>query len=286
MKSLKPVVGNWPAVHLKNAWSRMTVGTWCDYNHYGTKGMFSPFAWAPWSMRGTIEQGSLYRPGIRCSSVTDAWRLYYGLKVIQLSDASGSTVGTPRWQGSNAEAKLLTRRVDPDLWLAWNHVMVGEDGYEYKKFSKPPLWVVTPREIKMWEDLPPVGKETHFMEDIYNEETGDYETSESGVRMWPWWYAETSGGRLTGAVYLQVSCGFGGRYYQKGGNYYAIQVYLGCNRYYFSYQTNPKTFNVNKEACGVSFELYGCYFATKAGNLGLGTPSLTQPESRFKGDWI
>lgn len=286
MNSLRPIVGNFPAEHLSQAWIQMSVGKYEDWNHYSTKGMFSPFAWAPWRMRGTIEEGSKFRPGIRCASVSDAWKLYYGLTTIELSDVSGSKYGTPRWDASGATAVKATRRADPDLWLAWNHVDVDDGaGGTYQEFSRPPEVLMTIRDAKKWDDLPPAGKEIHFMEDLHDGD-GVYSNSRSRVRMWPWWYAETSGGELTGAVFLQVAHGFSGRYYLYASSYYHIQCYLGCQPYYFAYETQPKTFTISKQACGVNFELYGCYFATKGGNLGLKTPDIQAPKGRFEGAWF
>lgn len=284
MNALRPFAGNFTADHLRQAWNQMSLGTYEDWNHYGTKGMFSAFAWSPWRFRGAVEAGSLYRPAIRCASVSDAWKLYYGLTRIDLADATGRTSGVPRWQASGAVRMVCTRRADPELWLAWNHVDMDDGaGGTYQAFSRPPEVLATHPEVKRWEDLPPVGKESHFMEDFYGE-GGKYDTTVSRVRMWPWWYAETSGGELTGAVYLQMAFGFSGRYYRTGG-YFAIQCNLGCQRYYFSYSTQPKTFTINKSACGVNFQLYGCYFATRTGTLGLVTPVLTDPQKRFAGEW-
>ena len=285
MNSLKPIIGTFPADNLRQGWTKMTGGDYWQYNHYGTKGMFSPFAWAPWRMRGTIEQGSKYKPGIRCASLSDAWKLFYGLTRIELADASGRTSGVPRWQASGAGRVVVTRRADPDLWLNWNYVEESDGvGGTYKKFSRPPEVLTTRKDVKKWWDILPARQEDWFMSDTYDD-NGEYLGSEAKVRWWPWWYAETSAGKLTGAVYMQISSGFSGRYYRYASSYYAIQVSLGCHPCYYDYAVQPKTFVINKQACGVSFELYGCYFATRLGNLGLSTPTLTEPQKRFQGEW-
>ena len=284
MNTLKPFAGNFVADHLRQSWTRMSLGTYNDWNHYGTKGMFAPFAWGPWRFRGAVEAGSQYRPGIRCASVSDAWRLYYGLTRIVLADVTGKTSGVPRWQASGAGEMVCTRRADPDLWLAWNHVDRDDGGGGvYQEYSRPPEMLVTHKDVKRWDDLPPVGREGFFMEDVYDWE-GNYDTTVSRLRLWPWWYAETQGGVPTGAVHLVVANSFSGRYY-RGTGYFAIQCYLGCQRYYYSYEVQPRTFVISKQACGVSFQLYGCYFATKLGSLGLATPLLTDPQKRFEGSW-
>lgn len=286
MNSLKPISGTFPADHLRQGWEKMSVGDYYQFGHYGTKGMFSPFAWAPWRMRGTIEKGSMYRPGIRCACVSDAWKLFYGLTRIELSDASGRTSGVPRWQASGAVRVIATRRADPDVWLEWYHVEESDGaGGTYKKFSRPPEVLTTARDVKKWWDMLPARTEDWFMSDSYDEESGEYLGSDFKVRWWPWWYAETSGGKLTGAVYMQITSGFSGRYYRYASSYYNIQVALGCQPYYYDYQVQPKTFTIKKQACGVSFDLYGCYFATKSGNLGLSTPVLTYPAQRYQGAW-
>ncbi len=285
MNTLRPIVGNFPADHLRQGWTKMAVGDYYQFNHYGGRGMFSPFAWTPWRMRGTIEKGSKYRPGIRCASVSDAWKLFYGLTRIELSDASGRPSGVPRWQASGAVGVVATRRADPELWLEWNHVEEDDGaGGTYKKFSCPPEVLTTPKDVKKWWDILPTRGEDYFMSDSYGDK-GEYLGSEAKVRWWPWWYAETSGGKLTGAVYLQIACGFSGRYYRYASSYYNIQVALGCQPYYYDYEVQHKTFTINKNACGVSFELYGCYFATKIGNLGLSTPTLSYPQQRYQGAW-
>lgn len=284
MNNLRPFAGDFAADQLRNSWQKMTVGTYEDWNHYGTKGMFSPFACSPWRMQGTIEKGSKFRPGIRCNSMSDAWRLFYGLSRIELSDASGTISGVPRWQASGATAVTLTRRVDPVLWLAWNHVDVDDGwGGVYQQFSRPPEALSGVKKIKKWMDVLPWSGEDHFMRDVYYD--GVYQGSESPVRWWPNWYAEVVSGQPTGAVYMRVESGFSGRYYKNSSTWYHIQCYLGCKRYYADYDVQHKTFTKKKTACEVDFELYGCYFATKAGNLGLGTPELTDPQKRFDGVW-
>lgn len=284
MITLKPIIGQFPANQLKQVWTAMSLGTSCDHFHYGTSGMAVPFAWAPWRFRGTIEAGSLFRPGIRCASVSDAWTLFYGLSRIDLSDASGSLSGTPRWQATGVGAVTATRRVDPTTWMAWHHVDVDDGlGGVYQRFSEPPRAVSAKDEIKRWWDFLPERMEDHFMADSFS--GGSYQDSRSYVRWWPWWYAEVQGGELTGAVYLVVESGFSGRYYRYSSSWYHIQCYLGCQRYYSDYATQPQTFQFNKRACGVDFTLYGCYFATKGGNLGLATPILTDPQKRFQGAW-
>lgn len=279
---LKPIIGNEPARSLgEGAHSRVD---YFETSHYGSKGMFSPFSPAPWRMMGEIEKSSTARPGIRCESLNDAWVLYYRLTQIELKANVGNSSGSyPRWYASSATAKTCTRRVDPELWLEWNHEIVNDYGYEYKKMTCPPLHLSSSDLIDQWESLPKVFKDSCFMIDYTYDQV--YDHSETIVRMWPLWYWETENGARTGAVYLVVNCSYSARYYKSMNQYYALNIHLGRDYKYPGTIGTIRNFIIKKTAFDINFELYGSYYATNLGTAGLDTPTLSQPQIYYQGAW-
>lgn len=286
MNALKPFPGDFSVRRLRRAWEEHEREWWL----YGTWGEGFPFSPAPMRNMGEIEKSSQFRPGVRCASLSDAYKLYYGLTSVNFPEAQGSQ-GKPLvegWRASGMDGFTLKRYVNRSLWEEWyGETRMGEWGEEFY-VTRPYKELTTRKEIMLWSMAGIDSMEGRFSE---MEEDGLQPTARGhgDLVLLPYWYWETSGGKRTGAVYVDVNKQGAGYYYRKISGvwvYYRIMCRLGC-------QPTPddsgghvyRTFTLPKQACGVSFEVYGCYYANVNSNAGRNTPYVAEVERYYSGEW-
>lgn len=257
----EPIEGNSGNGILSNWYNQyaspLTPDNWLWYNTGGPTLEGMP---TPGGMACSIQQGATYRPGVRCSNIVDAWKIYNALGDINTPALAAST-GSTGWK-TKINAEKRQRIFNHNVWSVWNpgspqHVMAG---YEI------PTW--------------PVG----FPPDVTGDLAATLESDQTVVRynlLGPW-YIEKD----TGAVYLDFTISLGGTYVRGiGGQHQTllINAKMGKTQYVRS-GTNPsvvRNITWSTTIAGIPVECLATYWCWSPKTVPV--PVISQVENWYKG---
>lgn len=208
-----------------------------------------------------IQPGATYRPGIKCESMSDAWKIYNSLRGF---NTSGMVARMGDGWKTTVDPRSYQRIVNPSTWEAWD-----PDSYH----------LLTLDEVRTLPDF--------NIENISGYVSCKYDTTatargwETSYILIPPWYIE----KETGAVYLDLQFSLSGRYQQRisgQARTLLINARMGHNQYPRSgdQPALQREITWNTSICGCSVECVATYWCWAP--ISVPVPVITDVENYYK----